>query len=95
TIATSLVIAAATGAGAYVGFKRVGECRSANPEPVVTPVMTPVAVPLAPPPVAPVATPAPAPPPATPKPAPPPVKPGAGSGDLPIPPSGLPVPGGT
>ncbi|MEO6772028.1 MAG: hypothetical protein ABI467_03290 [Kofleriaceae bacterium] len=82
SIATSLAIAAATGAGAYVGFRRVGECRRANPEPVITPAPAPA--------VSPELAPAPAP-----NPTPAPTKPGTGSGDLPIPPSGLPVPGAT
>src|SRR3569623_699906 len=41
TVVTSLAIAAALGASAYVGFKRVGECHRANPDLDATPTPNP------------------------------------------------------
>jgi hypothetical protein len=78
TVATSLLLAAADGAGLYYGFTRVDACRKAQPAVEQRP-------PIAPTPNAPVAAPRPATGSGSGS--------GAGS-DLPIPAAGLPVPGG-
>ena len=106
-ITTTVLVAAAAGASAFIGRNRVNECQAANYAPVVapppnpnpnpTPTPTPTATPVPVPVPVPVPTPVPTPTKPTPTPTKPTPKPGqgsgSGSGDLPIPPSGLPVPG--